>query len=242
MGSNASDRPIIGISTYVEAASWGVWHREAALLPTTYVDAVHRSGGFPVLLPVLPDEPDLSAVDGLVLAGGADIDPARYGGRPHAELGPTRPPRDGWEVRLLRAALDRDLPVLGVCRGAQIMNVALGGTLHQHLPDLVEHRDHQPEPAVFGSTKVELSPGSRIAEILGDHVEVPCYHHQAIAEIAPRLAVTGRAGDGTVEAVELAGARFALGVQWHPEEDAADDRLFVALAAAAKEVRGDHRA
>ncbi|MEV0700693.1 gamma-glutamyl-gamma-aminobutyrate hydrolase family protein [Saccharopolyspora sp. NPDC050389] len=247
MVSNASDRPIIGISTYVETASWGVWHREAALLPTTYVDAVHRSGGVPVLLPVLPDEPDLSSVDALVFAGGADIDPARYGEQPHAELGPTRPPRDCWEIRLLRAALDRDLPVLGVCRGAQIMNVALGGTLHQHLPELVEHREHQPEPAVFGSTKVDLRPGSRIAEILGERVEVPCYHHQAIDEVAPRLEVTGWADDGTVEAVELAGARFALGVQWHPEEGTpgsgtVDDRLFAALTAAAKEVRGDHRA
>jgi anthranilate synthase component 2/putative glutamine amidotransferase len=236
--------PLIGISTYVEAASWGVWHREAALLPTTYVEAVHRSGGIPVLLPVLPDSANLalSGVDGLVLAGGADLDPARYGRKPHAALGPTRPHRDDWEVRLLHAALDRDLPVLGVCRGAQIMNVALGGTLHQHLPELVSHHEHQPSPAVFGSSRVKLRPGSRIASVLGAQVEVPCYHHQALDEVATQFEVVGQAEDGTVEAVEIAERRFAIGVQWHPEENTVDDRLFAALTAAAKEVRGDHRA
>ncbi|MCI2418729.1 gamma-glutamyl-gamma-aminobutyrate hydrolase family protein [Saccharopolyspora sp. K220] len=240
MVSSVSDRPLIGISTYVETASWGVWNREAALLPTTYVNAVHRSGGIPVLLPVLPDSADLSlsSVDALVLAGGPDVDPARYGNLPHAELGPTQPHRDDWEIRLLHAALEHDVPVLGVCRGAQIMNVALGGTLHQHLPDLVEHRQHQPSPRVFGRNQVKLQPGSRIASALGEQVEVPCYHHQALDDIAAALDVVGRAEDGTVEAVEVTGRRFAIGVQWHPEEDTADDQLFGALAAAAKEVRG----
>ncbi|SFS64307.1 gamma-glutamyl-gamma-aminobutyrate hydrolase family protein [Saccharopolyspora flava] len=236
MVSNGSDRPVIGITSYVERARWGVWDREAALLPTGYVRAVHRAGGLPVLLPVLPDSADdaVSAVDGLIIAGGPDLDPAGYGQTPHSLLGATSPERDDWESRLLRAALAAGTPVLGVCRGAQVLNVALGGTLRQHLPDLVEHAGHQPAPAEFGRTRVRLAPGSRVAAVLGAQVEVPCYHHQALAEIGRDLVVTGRAEDGTPEAVELPG-RFAIGVQWHPEEDRTDDRLFAALVAAAEE-------
>ncbi|CAM04592.1 anthranilate synthase component 2/putative glutamine amidotransferase [Saccharopolyspora erythraea NRRL 2338] len=240
MVSSGSDRPRIGISTYVETASWGVWQRDAALLPTSYVHAVHRAGGIPVLLPVLPDGESaaLSAVDGLVLAGGADVDPARYRRAPHETVRVTRPERDDWETRLLRAALDRDLPVLGVCRGAQVLNVALGGSLHQHLPERVAHERHQPAPAVFGRTRVRLRPGSRIARALGEEAEVPCYHHQALDRVADRLEVTGHAEDGTVEAVELPGHRFVVGVQWHPEEDTDDIRLFEALSASAGDSGG----
>lgn len=239
MASNGSDRPRIGISTYVEHARWGVWDREAALLPTSYVTAVHSAGAVPVLLPVLPDGEDvaLSGVDGLVLAGGADVDPPSYGQKPHSTVRRTRPERDGWETRLLRAALRQDMPVLGVCRGAQILNVALGGSLHQHLPEVVEHEGHQPAPAVFGRSRIRLRPGSRTAALLGDEVTVPCYHHQSLGSVADLLDVVGHAEDGTVEAVELPTHRFALGVQWHPEEDLQDLRLFEALAAAALTTR-----
>jgi anthranilate synthase component 2/putative glutamine amidotransferase len=222
-----------------------VWDREAALLPTSYVTAVFRAGAVPVLLPVLPDgqESALSAVDALVIAGGADVDPASYGHTRHPEVQRTRPKRDSWETRLVHAALRRDLPVLGVCRGAQILNVALGGSLHQHLPDLVEHDEHQPAPGVFGRSKIRLRPGSRTAGVLGEEVAVPCYHHQSLDSVADALDVAGHAEDGTVEAVELPTHRFAVGVQWHPEEDLDDLRLFEALIAAAArdEVLGGKR-
>lgn len=239
MVSNGSERPRIGISTYAEVAGWGVWKREAALLPTSYVSVVHRAGGVPVLLPILPDSTGtaLSGVDGLVLAGGPDVDPAWYEQRPHEAVGNTNPERDDWEMRLLHAALDRDIPVLGVCRGAQVLNVTLGGSLHQHLPEIVDHQEHQPAPATFGRNRVLLRPGSRTAKVLGEEVEVPCYHHQALHEVAAALDVVGYAEDGTVEAVELPTHRLVLGVQWHPEEDTQDLRLFEALVEACAQKR-----
>lgn len=240
MASNGSDRrPVLGITAYRERARWGVWDREATVVPQTYVSMVHRGGGVPVLLPSLPDSEDdvLSSVDGIVLAGGADIDPVRYGASPHRTVRGTRPDRDDWELRLLRAALEADLPVLGICRGAHVLNVAGGGTLDQHLPETNRHHGHRPEPGVFGRTAVQLRAGSATAEILGEHVSVPCHHHQALREIAPSLDIVGRAADGTVEAVEIPDRTFALGVQWHPEEDPDDLRLFAALARAAAPAR-----
>lgn len=238
VSSGSERRPVIGVSAYSERAAWGVWDREAALLPQPYISMVHRSGGVPVLLPVLPDSEDavLSAVDGLILAGGPDVDPASYGSSPHRTVNDTRPDRDDWEIRLLRAALAADLPVLGICRGAQVLNVALGGTLQQHLPETVGHDGHRPAPAVFGRAAVRLRAGSRLAGLLGEHVDVPCYHHQSLGTVAKGLDVAGHAGDATVEAVELPGRSFALGVQWHPEEDPDDLRLFTALARAAAPV------
>lgn len=235
VSSGCDRRPVIGVSTYRERARWGVWDREATLLPQPYVSMVHRGGGVPVLLPSLPDSEDdvLSAVDGLVLAGGADIDPRRYGATPHQTVQGTRPDRDDWELRLLRAALETDVPVLGICRGAQVLNIAFGGTLNQHLPETSGHRGHRPEPGEFGRTAVALRGGSRVAGVLGEQVHVPCHHHQALHDIAPVLDVVGHAVDGTVEAVELPDRDFALGVQWHPEEDPDDLRLFAALARAA---------
>ncbi|KAA9165768.1 gamma-glutamyl-gamma-aminobutyrate hydrolase family protein [Amycolatopsis acidicola] len=229
MASNGS-RPLIGLSTYVEQAAWGVWDTPAALLPRSYVDGVVKAGGVPVLLPsVGEDVSALSAVDALVLTGGADVDAARYGEQAH-EKTVSRPERDGFEFALAREALRLGMPVLGVCRGAQVLNVALGGSLHQHLPEVAGHAEHQPARAVYGHNRVTLE--GLAAEILGSETKVQCYHHQSLARLGSGLKATGWAADGTVEAVELAGARFVLGVQWHPEQDSDDVRLFRALVEA----------
>ncbi len=237
MASNGSDRrPRIGITTYLETAAHGVWQHEAAVLPRTYVDVVVRVGGSPLLLPpVDPVDPDVvGALDGLVLSGGGDVVPARYGAAPHPRTGRTSAVRDAAEETLLRAALARDVPVLGVCRGMQVLNVVLGGTLVQHLPEVVGHDGHRPGPATFGRTRVRLDADSLVGRLLGDDVEVDCSHHQAVDVLSPELVAVGRADDGTVEAVELRGPRFAVGVQWHPEVDGDDCRLFQALVAAAR--------
>jgi putative glutamine amidotransferase len=225
-------RSIIGITTYSEPASWGVWHDvDATLVPNAYVDAVTLAGGRPVLLP--PDGMDagvLRVLDGLVLAGGADLGPELYGAAPEP-LTDTRPARDAGEMLLTRAALDADLPVLGVCRGMQLLVVAAGGRLHQHLPDVLGHEKHRPAPGVYGSQPARFTDGSRIAALMGDDVEINCYHHQGVADPGT-LTVTGRADDGLPEAVEDPARRFVLGVQWHPEV-ARDERLFGALVRAA---------
>lgn len=221
-------RPIIGITTYVEPAGWGVWHaREAVLLPHPYVEAVTAAGGRAVLLP--PDDVDADVVrilDGLVLAGGADIGPGLYGESP-GPLTDSRPARDAGEVTVARAAVQRDLPVLGVCRGMQLLAALAGGRLHQHLPDVVGHDKHRPALGVYGTHAVRFAPGSRIAALMGDDTEVNSYHHQGVADPGS-LTVTGWADDGVVEAVEDPSRRFLLGVQWHPEADR-DIRLFQAL-------------
>ncbi|MPY98727.1 MAG: gamma-glutamyl-gamma-aminobutyrate hydrolase family protein [Actinophytocola sp.] len=237
MVSNGS-KPVIGLTTYAQRAQTGVWDTDFALLPSNYVDAVSRAGGVPVLLPPVNYGTDgsaevIAALDGLVISGGADIDPAAYDQQPHPATTDTQPGRDQWEIRLLEHALAGDLPVLGVCRGAQVLNVALGGSLHQHLPDVVGHEAHRPAPAVFGPIRVRLTDGGLAARILGGDCKVPCYHHQALDRIAPALRASGWAEDGTVEAVELPTHRFVLGVQWHPEQDSGDPRLFEALVAAA---------
>ncbi|WP_308259230.1 gamma-glutamyl-gamma-aminobutyrate hydrolase family protein [Pseudonocardia sp. H11422] len=175
----------------------------------------------------------VEALDGLILTGGPDIAPSHYGADPHPHAGVSRPERDAAELAVLRRALDRGLPVLGVCRGAQLLNVALGGTLTQHLPDVLGHQRHNPAPGVFGPTAVRLSPGSRTAALLGDQALVHCHQHQAIDRPAEGLMVSGRTEDGTIEAVELVGHRFAVGVQWHPEQDVTDIRLVTALVEAA---------
>jgi gamma-glutamyl-gamma-aminobutyrate hydrolase PuuD len=232
----------VGLPTYVETVRWGVWDRSAALLPHSYVAAVAEAGGLPVLLPPPSGAPgapaDLAAialdgVDALVLTGGADVDPARYGADRRSATQPPRPDRDVWEAALVAAALDRDLPVLAICRGAQLLDVTLGGSLDQHLPDVVGHEGHQPGPALLGTTRVRLAPGTPLAAILGPEVKVPCYHHQAIRRLGRGVEAVGWADDDTIEAVVVGGHRFAVGVQWHPE-DGDDPRLFRALVAAAR--------
>lgn len=228
-------KPRIGITTYLEPTIWGVWERDAALLPRVYLDSVVAAGGVPLLLPPVGTDPTvLELLDGLVIAGGCDVDPASYGAAPHPETVGTRPGRDGHEAILIKAALDSDLPLLAICRGLQMLNVTLGGTLHQHLPDSVAHDEHRPSPAVFGRTEVKVEPDTLAARLFGERTSVHCYHHQALAEVADDLRVTARAGDGTVEAAEVDGKQFALGVQWHPEENPEDLRLFAALVAEGK--------
>ncbi|NUR95231.1 MAG: gamma-glutamyl-gamma-aminobutyrate hydrolase family protein [Kribbellaceae bacterium] len=230
MVSNASERPRIGITTYLEPAAWGIWRREAALVPRAYLNAIAAAGATPLLLPPVGTDPSvLGLLDGLVIAGGSDVDPAQYDATPHPETVGTRPDRDHHETVLIRAALDRDVPLLAVCRGLQMLNVTLGGTLQQHLPDVVAHDEHRPAPAEFGRVDVKIEPGTLTARILGESTTGSCYHHQALDVIAPSLKVTARADDGTVEAAEVEGKEFALGVQWHPEETPEDLRLFAAL-------------
>lgn len=242
MASNDSEttndggtRPVIGISTYSERARYGPWDQESAVLPRGYVDLVERAGGIPVLLPpVGTARRELVArLDGLVLSGGADVDPAHYGAFPHPMTGGLRPDRDDSEFELFDLARDIGLPVLAICRGLQLVNVALGGTLLQHLPDVLGHTDHAPNPGNFGVTWVRTVADSRVAAIVGPEVKAHCHHHQAIDELADDLVATAHATDGTIEAVESRGGPFLVGVQWHPEADGTDQRLMRALVSEA---------
>jgi putative glutamine amidotransferase len=216
-------RPIIGMAAAVEQVRWGAWDEIATLVPASYAAAVQRAGGMALLLPPdddVTDDPDqvLDLVDGLLLAGGSDIDPALYGADPRPETERVYPQRDRFELALARRALERDMPVLGVCRGMQLLNVALGGTLVQHLE---EAGDHRPMPGAYGDHDVELDPGTLAARAAGVHrCDVKSHHHQAVDRLGDGLVVSGRAAhDGLVEAVEAPDRRYALGVLWHPEEN-----------------------
>jgi len=240
-------KPVIGLTAYAESARWAAWHAPAALLPLAYAEQVTAAGGIPVLLPPVPGIAAAAGrLAGLVLTGGGDIDPAAYGAKPHPLTHRVSEQRDRAELELLAAGLAGGLPVLGICRGLQILNVARGGTLHQHLPDvpgLDGLAAHTPEPGSYGSHPVRIAPGSRLAEILGSGAEdavtqvVPTAHHQAIDRLGDGLTATAWAADGVIEAVELGVLTpgqhpFVLAVQWHPE--AGDDpSLFQALVAAA---------
>lgn len=228
-------RPLIGLTTYYKEAAWGDWRRPAAVVPAAYVEAVVAVGGSPVLLPPRGLEPTVvDAIDGLVLVGGADMHPDSYGQQrgPHTE---PEPYRDDYELAVTRAALAHRTPVLAICRGVQVLNVLLGGTLHQHVPDVVGHEQYRPAPATYGQVSFTTEPGSRVREILGEQTSAPCYHHQAIDQVAAGLWVTARSADGLVQAVEPDGSGllppggWVVGVQFHPEENHEDLRLFAAL-------------
>ncbi len=228
----------MGITTYVEEARWSHWVAPAALIPFSYVRAVERAGGRALLVPPDDDgvEETLDALDGLVLSGGNDVDPTAYGAKPHAATGGVRPERDRAELALLEGALARDMPVLAVCRGSQILNVARGGDLVQHLPEVVGDEKHRETPGVFSAHGVRVDPESRLGGLVGERAPVQSHHHQGFGRIGGGLRETAWADDGTLEAVEDPSKRFALGVLWHPEEGE-DAALFEALVAEARAYR-----
>jgi putative glutamine amidotransferase len=227
--------PIVGVTTYRQQASWGAWDRPAAVLPASYVDTVAAAGGSPVLLPPYESATAegtassiIARLDALVLVGGGDLDPGCYGQEPHPSTSGVDAGRDASELGLLGAALGAELPVLAICRGMQVLNVYLGGTLVQHVPDVVGHEGHRPAAGCFAAVEVVTEPGSMVAKIWGERTTVRCSHHQAIEALGRGLVVTARSADGLIEAVELPEAPFVVGVQWHPEEDL-DLRPFQAL-------------
>jgi putative glutamine amidotransferase len=215
-------RPVIGICAALERARWGAWDTLVLLSPRNYSLAVQREGAIALMLSpddAVADEPEqlLDMLDGLILAGGSDVDPASYGAEPHPETRGTNADRDRFELSLARAALERDIPVLGICRGMQMLNVACGGTLEQHLDDIQTHRH---TPGRFCDHEVALEPDSLAARAAGgDRVAVKSHHHQGVAQLGHGLAATGRDPGDLIEAIELPGRQFALGVLWHPEED-----------------------
>ena len=231
-------RPVVGVTTLIESARFGTWDAPSALVPMSYVRAIEHAGGRPLLVPPSDDgvEETLSAVDALVFSGGADVDPTVYGSDAHPETSPVRPERDRGELALLEAALARDMPVLAVCRGSQVLNVVRGGDLVQHLPDIVGHDRHKHTPGVFADHDVELNEESRLAAILGERAPVKSHHHQGYGRIGQGLREAAWADDGTVEALEDPSKRFALGVLWHPEEGE-DFALFKALVEEARAYR-----
>ena len=233
--------PNIGVTCNLEVVTYGLWTEPAAMVPLTYVRAIARAGGRPLLLAPTPadlaDPKELvDLLDGVLVTGGADVDPSAYGESPHRETAAAGGERDAFELLLVCAAAQRDLPCLGVCRGMQVLNVAYGGALEQHLADRLEHDVHRGDNADFADHAVEVEPESLAAVAAGaTRVAVKSYHHQGIARVGSGLRVTARAeGDGTVEAIEDTGRRFMLGVLWHPEEDEAD----CLIAAFVREYRG----
>ena len=230
-------RPTIGITTYLTDATWGHWRLPAALIPASYVTSVEQAGGSPLLVPPGAGvEETVDAVDGLVFSGGSDLDPELYGAEAHDETGGVVRQRDDFEVELMRAALERDLPLLAICRGSQVLNVTLGGGIEQHLPDRLGDELHRPVPGTFGEHGVDVVPDTRLAEIVGDRTSVKSHHHQGFERLGAGLRESARADDGTLEGVEDPQRSFAIGVLWHPEEGE-DKALFEALVAAAAEHR-----
>jgi putative glutamine amidotransferase len=228
-------KPLIGVTTYREQSRWGVWDEPADVLHAVYARSIEAAGGVAVLLPSSDADAALAVVarlDGLVIAGGADVDPWQYGAEPDTHTAGWRLDRDTWELSLLDAAWDARLPVLGICRGMQVMAVHAGGTLDQHIPDLVGTDDHSPGGDEFGEIEVDVVPGTRLAAAIGDRGEVACHHHQSVRE-HPGFMASARAADGTLEAMEREDRPYWMAVQWHPEtrEDAG---LFRSLVEAAQ--------
>jgi len=238
----SESRPVIGITTYAQDARWGVWSLPAALIPLDYVDAVERAGGRPVLIP--PSEQGvaetLETLDGIVFSGGADIDPSLYGAEAHPETDTPQARRDAGEMALLEAALERDMPTLAICRGFQLLNIARGGDLVQHLPDAVGTDEHKQVPGVFVEHPVEVRDGTRLASMVGARSDVTSHHHQGIGRVGEGLVEAAWAGDGTLEGVEDPSQRFLLGVQWHPEAGK-DEALFENLVTEARAYRSERR-
>ena len=228
VGDVTASRPVIGIVAALEQANYGVWDSLCALTPYSYVEAVQAAGGLALLIPAdaaVVEDPDavLDRIDGLMLAGGSDIGPATYGAAPHAETRGVVPERDALELALARRAVERDMPVLGICRGMQMLNVACGGTLLQHLPDVVGHGEHRRNPGTFVGNEhdVVLDQDSLAARAAGETAhETRSHHHQGVDRVGDGLVVTGRSTlDDLVEAIEAPDRRYVLGVQWHPEAD-----------------------
>lgn len=243
MASSAS-RPVIGLTTYLEQSQCGVWDVRASFLPEVYLNAVTRAGGTVVLLPPQPSDPDsardiVSRLDGLLIPGGKDVDPARYGEPAHETTDEPRRDRDQLEDNLFAAAIAANLPFLGICRGAQMLNVHQGGNLIQHLPDVIGHDHYQKGGGTFTSMDVVVEGGTHLARIAGDTVQgAQMYHHQAIKDLGRDLVVSARTSDGVIEGIELTTVDFGVAVQWHPEETSdADPRLFDALVEAAHHYR-----
>lgn len=217
------NHPRVGITAYHAEVRWGgVWRQTAAFVPQQYVDFVTAAGGVPVVLPATAAERARSAVagiDALILSGGPDVDPGRYGAEPDDQAESNNPLRDAWELAVLDAALARDIPVLAICRGLQVLNVAYGGTLHQHLPNVVRSQAHRISIGTFHHNSVRTVAGSRLERLIGPAVDVPCHHHQSVAEVGPGLVASAYAADGVVEGLEDSERSFVVGIQWHPEED-----------------------
>jgi len=238
MIAHVQPNPVIGICAVRERARWASWDQTAHLVADSYVASVQRTGAVALILPVDPRAPAqlLDPIDALLLIGGADIDPSAYGAEPDPLLEATYPDRDAFELALLGAAIERDMPVLGICRGMQALNVALGGTLVQHIPEVDGSNPHRRALGSFEGSEhvVDLEPGSLAARAAGEEVHIArCHHHQAVDKLGEGLVVTGRAQqDGLIEAIELADGAWVLGVQWHPEADERS-RLFAALTDAA---------
>ena len=233
-------KPVVGITSYAEEVTWGAWVEEAALVPLSYVRAIERAGGRPLVIPPSEGatEETLAVLDGILFSGGSDLDPALYDAEAHPETQGVHEARDRAEMELLTAALERDMPVLAVCRGSQVLNVARGGDLVQHLPDELGHEEHKHTPGEYSDHDVTLEPGTRVGGLLGDRAPVKSHHHQGFGRIGEGLREAGYAEDGTVEALEDPSKRFAVGVLWHPEEGE-DMALFEALVEQATQYRDE---